>query len=531
MITNTTLQALIDSPVRSIKAKVELYGGSALVNTFSYDGALKSFSIERVGEESKFFGFGVSQKINVKIIDTERALSITTANSFKVYFGNGEIYINPFPTFYVTEVHRDENTNELSVTAYDAIYGAAAHTVEELNLASYTIDEFTTACATLLGLTVSKINITDTSFNTSYESGANFDGTETIREAFNAVSEATQTIYYIDYQNNLVFKRLDLSGDALLTIDKSKYFTLDSGDNRRLQTICHATELGDNVSASITEIGTTQYVRDNPFWELRDDIDTLVNNALSAVGGLTINQFNCAWRGNFLAEIGDKISLVTKDNGNVNSFILNDTVSYDGSFSQNTQWNYADDESESAANPTSLGDALKQTYARVDKANRQIDLIASESSANAEAISSLRVNTESISTSVSKIEQATTEAIEDLNSNIAALTNKVDAQITAEDVTLAIQSELNDGVNKVVTSTGYTLDSTGLTVSKSDSEISTQITDNGMTVYKNNASVLTANNIGVDAANLHATTYLIIGNNSRFEDYGSDRTGCFFIGG
>jgi hypothetical protein len=52
-----------------------------------------------------------------------------------------------------------------------------------------------------------------------------------------------------------------------------------------------------------------------------------------------------------------------------------------------------------------------------------------------------------------------------------------------------------------------------------------------MTVYKNSATVLTANNVGVDAVNLHATTYLIIGNNSRFEDYGSNRTGCFWIGG
>ncbi|MBQ8763148.1 MAG: hypothetical protein IJZ07_03505 [Clostridia bacterium] len=55
-----------------------------------------------------------------------------------------------------------------------------------------------------------------------------------------------------------------------------------------------------------------------------------------------------------------------------------------------------------------------------------------------------------------------------------------------------------------------------------------------MSVYKNEEEVLTANNEGVKAANLHATTYLIIGNYSRFEDYtnadGEARTGCFWIG-
>ena len=52
-----------------------------------------------------------------------------------------------------------------------------------------------------------------------------------------------------------------------------------------------------------------------------------------------------------------------------------------------------------------------------------------------------------------------------------------------------------------------------------------------MQVFKNDEAVLTANNIGVDAVNLHATTYLIIGNNSRLEDFGDNRTGCFWIGG
>lgn len=47
-------------------------------------------------------------------------------------------------------------------------------------------------------------------------------------------------------------------------------------------------------------------------------------------------------------------------------------------------------------------------------------------------------------------------------------------------------------------------------------------------------AVLTANKDGVDARNLSATTYLIVGGRSRFENYNNDkgsRTGCFWIGG
>ena len=536
-LSNTHAQK-INSPVRSIFARVELYNSSStLAATYNYNDALISYSIERVGDETKFFGYGICQKINVKLRDVERSISITTDNYMKISItsieNSAENYVYPYPIFYVSEVHRNENNNELSITAYDSLYKAAKHTVSELNLtAPYTIEEFAAACATLLGLSLSIVNIadTDTCFDTSYDEGANFDGTETIRDALNAVAEATQTIYYINNEEKLTFKRLDVSGDSVLTIDKSKYFSLNNKTNKRLATICHATELGDNVSASITESGSTQYIRDNPFWDLRDDIETLVNNALAATGGLTINQFDCSWRGDYSLEIGDKISLVTKDNSTSISYVLNDTISYDGGLSEKTKWSYSNNDVETASNPTTIGDALKQTYARVDKANKQIELVASENAANSEKIANMQIDVNGISAEVKQVKDDFNSNIEVVNGDIQTLTKKVNAAMTAEDVKLEIKSELSNGVTKVETTTGFTFNDEGLTVSKNGSEMTTQITEDGMTVFRDNTAVLIANNVGVDAVNLHATTYLIIGSNSRFEDYGEDRTGCFWIG-
>ena len=103
--------------------------------------------------------------------------------------------------------------------------------------------------------------------------------------------------------------------------------------------------------------------------------------------------------------------------------------------------------------------------------------------------------------------------------------------MTPEAVELRIRSAMEDGTTRVTTDTGFTFDENGLQVEKAGSEMRTRITENGMTVYQNSAQVLTADNKGVDAKNLHATTYLIVGGRSRFENYGSDRTGCFWIGG
>lgn len=527
-----TIKSMINSPIRQIKARVELLEGSTLLNTFAYENRLKSFTVERIGE-GKFFGYGICQRLNVKVIDNKRELDIKTSNILEVVFGVNNEYMYALPPFKVSEVHRNEDTNELSITAYDWLYQSSKHTVGELDLPSnYSIETIAGIVANALGLNLrlEGLDFKDGSFYTYYANGANLDGTETLRELLDAIAEATQTIYFVDNQWNLVFKRMDIHGDAVISIDKEKYFTLKSKTNRRLVAICSATELGDNVKASLNESGTTQYVRDNPFWNMRDDIANLVSSALRAIGGFTINQFECKWRGNFLIEIGDKIELTTKDNEIVFSYLLDDTISYDGTYSQTTKWNYTENEAENESNAATLGGAIRQTYARVDKVNKQIDLVASEAKENANNITVIQMNTENINATVQTIEQNSVNAINSIKSDIEEINKKVSATMSKDDIKLEIQTEINNGVKKVSTATGYTFNEEGLTVSKTDSEMKTQITEDGMTVYKNEDALLTANNIGVDAVNLHATTYLIIGNNSRFEDYGSDRTGCFFIG-
>jgi hypothetical protein len=528
-VTNEYLQA-INAPVRRLGGKVELYNGSTLAATYTGNDILKSIDIERVGEDSKFFGFGVASKYNIKLLDQERALDITTAHSFKIYLSTISHEMT-FATAYVTEVHRDENTGELSITAYDILDKAKTLTFADLELeAPYSIIEVAVAAGTAIGAVAV---VEDYSvFDTEYPDGANFEGTETLEEVLRAIAEATQTIYFINHIDELVFKRLEKAGPVVKTIDKEQYITLESKTNRRLATVCHATELGDNVSSSITEAGTTQYVRDNPFWEMREDIKDIVDAALEAVGGLTINQFNCSWRGDFALEPGDKIALVTKDNETVTSYLLNDTIHFNGALAEQTAWQYTDSE-ETESTPTSLGEAIKQTYARVDKANKEIKLLVSESSGNSSAISTLQTTVDGISGTVKSVKDATEDAIDGINAELKTLTETVETKVTAKDMTIAIKSELDNGVSKVKTETGFTFDADGLKVSKSGSEMTTTINEAGMTINRDGEAQLIANNAGVMAYDLHAKTYLIVGESSRFEDYeknGETRTGCFWIG-
>lgn len=541
MINNSAALSQLNSDVRHITARAYVYEGTSTKYTFKATDNLQSFTVERVGQ-GKFFGYGICQKMNMKVRDVSRQFSVTTANQINliwdVLVDGKNTSLFAYPRFKVSEVHRNENTNVLSITAYDALYGATKHNVSELTLAdSYTIKEFITSCVTLLGLSgysIRGVGENETCFDTSYAAGANFEGTETIREALDAVAEVTQTIYFITNENKICFRRLSSDGDANFTIDKEKYFTLSSRTNKRLRRIVSTTELGDNLSVSTTESGSTQFIRDNPFWDNREDRATLLDNALAAVGGFTLNQFECNWHGNYLLEIGDKIALITKDGSQAISYVLDDTIEYNGGISEKTKWSYDYNENENDINsaPSNLGDSIKQTYAKVDKVNKEIEIVASQADENTDAISALRINVNSINATVQNQQQQINESVDSLNSDIDSLTTEIaSARLESQQAVLEFKQEIEqDGVDKVTTSTGFTFNEEGMTVEKSGREMKTTITEDGMTVYRSGESVLQANNEGVKAKNLHANTYLIIGNNSRFEDYKYDRTGCFWIG-
>ena len=738
MITNTQHLDMLVSPARTIVGRVELFEGSTLLQTFSHTDALSNFTLSRAGEK-KFFGFGVSQEIEVKLVDKDRAINITEGNILKVGFGVNEDYVYPTPLFYVNKITRNENTNEITIKAYDLIYQAKSRTFADLGIeAPYNLNDIAEACAVLLGAS-GTIGADEELFFLEYESGANLEGSETIRDVMDDIAEITGTFYFVDAANNLVFRRLEQTANINLEISKADYFTLDNSDNKVLGSIVSATELGDNIEAVIynfasgvevplsdvnpngqemevyltardlvnpfnrdgtvnkygvartvkqggktfilngtatatsgrndfrnaadkfileagktyvlevkvinsdthgrvdgyvtkndtdytaitgvscldgkkefvmdetiecfiginpiegvtydnvevsitvrekrtdfseatvsvigddgmflnyqanpdgtidgvvtqstqymtfitndTEVdvnvkyvvnntldGVTQYIRDNAFLDLREDRASLINELLAAMKGLTLTQFTCKWRGNYLLEPGDKIAIADKRNKYITSYLLDDKYTYNGGFAADTTWEYSESSGKTAANPSNIGDALKQTFAKVDKVNKQIDLVVSDVEGYGEDISSIQMTTNNITASVS-----------DLNKDIGSLSKKVDATLTSEDVQIAIQQELVNGVDKVITTTGFTFNDEGLMVSKTGSEMTTQITEDGMTVFRNSGEVLTADNTGVKAENLTATTYLIVGINSRFENYDNgNRTGCFWIGG
>lgn len=147
------------------------------------------------------------------------------------------------------------------------------------------------------------------------------------------------------------------------------------------------------------------------------------------------------------------------------------------------------------------------------------------------AVSNLEVKAEGI---VLEAKKELSGSISEVDEKLSELSSQVSLKLDSNAVNIAIEKEMSKGVDKVVTKTGYRFDDDGLSISKSGNEMENLLDNTGMYVKKNGNDILVANNEGVEAVDLHAKTYLIIGEDkgrSRFEDYLTDRTACFWVGG
>lgn len=523
MLVNNIHLAELNAPIQRIKARVELYKGSTLTAICNCGEVLRDFTLERTGE-NKFFGFGICQKLHGTLIDIHKTLDISKENTVEAVFGVGENYIYPFPKFYVQEFKRDEVSGSITFSAYDILYKAENYTFADLKLGeNYTIEVVAAACANILQVPMKFINVDDSLLDTVYDESIdgikpNFTKKESVRRVLDAIAEMTQTIYYIDSDWELVFRRLNPTEAPVITIDRGQYASFLNEGTRRLKNIMSVTEGEDNVHTEGTGEGSTQFLRDNPFLTLRTDIGSLLDQMQANVGGMTLSQFETNWTGNYLLEIGDRLAFETEDS-TIYSYLLDDTITFEGAIMQFTRWAFKENEGERASNPTTLGDALNDTYIKVDKQGKRIDMVASESTANKDAIAAIRIDTNSISQSVTEVQKDVENKFEDIEGNLITVTNKVETLVTSETFEVEINKIIDNGVKKVETSTGFTFNEEGLMVEKTNSEMKTQITEDGMKVFRKDTEVLTADNEGVKAEDLHATTYLIIGENSRFEDY------------
>ena len=257
-----------------------------------------------------------------------------------------------------------------------------------------------------------------------------------------------------------------------------------------------------------------------------EELELIAGRVLEKIISVKYNPLTVSTIGNPMVEVGDVISVQTSEKP-LNSYVLLRTISGIQSlkdvYESKGIINYADSE-------VSLDTEIKQIKGKANILERTLESTRSEiRDIEAGLSSSVKQNADAINAVLTSQEKINEELKENMNSEFELIKKQLSATMTSEEIRVEIEKEFSKGTDKVTTSTGVTVDENGLSIDRSDSEMKTNISHDGMKIYRNAEEVLSATNKGVDAVNLHATTYLIVGNNSRFEDWGQ-YTACFWIG-
>lgn len=161
-------------------------------------------------------------------------------------------------------------------------------------------------------------------------------------------------------------------------------------------------------------------------------------------------------------------------------------------------------------------EATQTDYTAASKTDKVLNKTILKVDKQAQEITALVSKTENIESSVDGI--------------AGTVTRMAEVMMDSDSVDIKI-SQAVGAIDSITTSTGYTFDQDGLHIQKSDEDMENLLDNTGMYVNRGSDNILTANNEGVNAINLRSRQYLIIGSNSRIENYESNRTACFYIGG
>ena len=497
----------ITSAGKQLDAKVIVgsttYQGSDIVSINPhYDGALLRSVMKCVDIE----------------LDNVPSLASTTIDNvqFGLLVGSAYEYVSFGKCKYRKEdAAYSEETNSLSIKAYDLMLDSMVP--YDLTGITYpcTVAAYLQAICTRLGW---PLGTTGAFVNSTVQiEEEKYDNSYTFRDVLDDIAEVAAGTIAFKSDNKLYILYPTETGE---TIDCNNLSSLKIGKKfGPVNSIVIArTPQEDNIyaqdAASVLANGLTEIrIENNQIMDShREDFTVAI---LAQLNGLTYYFYELESFGIAYMELCDRFTLEQQDGTTYSTLFLRDDLEitqgiHEASLLEETEANTATDYK--AASTTDR--ALNQTILKVNKQTQEITALVQKTTAMQQSV--------------------------DANTQAAAeLIQKVESSITSTQAKLLISETLNNGVDKVaINTTEFKFDKDGLLIDKNDSDTKTQLDEAGMEVTDKTGSV---NNrlfyAGVEDGRPKVETefvevkkYIKIGNNSRIQDYGTDRTGIFFVG-
>ena len=406
-----------------------------------------------------------------------------------------------YGSYIIKESAKDEEKQSITLECYDLMLLSMIPYDLALDFSTgVTVKGFLDAICDRLGWTKGYSEF----FNSGVlVDGEKYDSGDTFRDVLDDIAEvAGGMIGFVGDELRVIYPT-----DKGQTLDEENLKTLKIGKKYGPvnSIVLSRAPQEDNIynqdTDSIAEHGLTEIrIENNQIIDShRDDFIAGISEALF---GLSFELYELDSFGIGYLSFGEIFTIQTADGIEHKALMLCDDLEITQGVSENSRLE-APEATETDYKAASKTDkALNKTILKVDKQAQEITALVSR--------------TETVEGAVSGLETKVTHLTE-----IAMDSDSVDIKI----------SKAVEGIDSITTSTGYTLDQNGLHINKSGEEMENKLDNTGMYVNRGGDNILTANNEGVDAINLRSRQFLIIGDNSRIENYGSGRTACFFIGG
>ena len=330
-----------------------------------------------------------------------------------------------------------------------------------------------------------------------------YDASYTFRDILDEIAQvAGGMIAFVGDELDVIYPT-----DSGETIDSSNLKTLKMGEvyGPVNSVVLSRSPQEDNIyrqdEASVEANGRTEIrIENNQIMDShREDF---IDGIFNALVGLRYELYELESFGIGYLNLGDFFTIQTPDEENHTVLMLCDDLQITQGLSETSRLEAPEATQTDYTAASETDRVLNKTILKVDKQSQEI--------------TALVTTTENVKSSVDGL---TTK-----------VTNLASIVMDSEKVDIAISKAI-EGINSITTTTGYTFDQDGLHIHKSEEEMENLLDNTGMYVNRGGDNILTANNEGVDAINLRSRQFLIIGNNSRIEDYEYNRTACFYIGG
>ena len=168
---------------------------------------------------------------------------------------------------------------------------------------------------------------------------------------------------------------------------------------------------------------------------------------------------------------------------------------------------------------------FRQLSGRILNLRTDVDGIKAENKDMQGRLAAVYMDLEGIQAQISQQQTESTGLRQDITS----------VEQSSREVSIHVQSILENGTSKIKTGMGYTFDDDGIRINREGSGVTNRLDHTGMYVSKSGGNVLQATADGVKAIDITVKNYLVIGSHARLEDYVSTssrtRTACFYLEG